>query len=222
MKYPKINTLWKRDEKNKFNIIEGDFSKEEFKNIERWHITEKVDGTNIRILYNGEEPIFYGRSDEAQIPTFLLDYLKKTFTKELLSKQFPEAKNGIVLYGEGYGNKIQAVGRKYSKDVSFILFDVLIDGWWLEQKDVTDIASKLGILRTPILKIINSIPQVIDYIKSIPASTLSEAHSMLPMEGIVARSEPLMLFRDGKPIMWKLKTKDYIKLEQGGRHSSHT
>jgi len=28
-------------------------------------------------------------------------------------------------------------------------------------------------------------------------------------EGIVARSHPLMLFRNSNPIMWKLKIKDY-------------
>lgn len=43
-KYPKINTLWKRDEKNRFNTIEGDLSQEEFGNIKNWHITEKIHG----------------------------------------------------------------------------------------------------------------------------------------------------------------------------------
>ena len=32
MKYPKIDTLWKRDENNKFRIIECDYSKIEFTN----------------------------------------------------------------------------------------------------------------------------------------------------------------------------------------------
>jgi len=50
MKYPKINTIWKRDESNKFKIIEGDFSKQEFANIKNWQITEKIDGTNIRLI----------------------------------------------------------------------------------------------------------------------------------------------------------------------------
>jgi len=31
-------------------------------------------------------------------------------------------------------------------------------------------------------------------------------------EGIVARPAPLMLYRDGTPIMFKLKLKDYEKL----------
>jgi len=38
MKYPKINTIWKRDENDDFRIIEGDYSKFEFTTIKEWHI----------------------------------------------------------------------------------------------------------------------------------------------------------------------------------------
>lgn len=208
MKYPKINTLWKRNEKDKFNIIEGDYSCPEFENIKQWHITEKIDGTNIRILYNGKEPVFYGKTDKAQIPPFLLEYLKKIFTKELLSKQFPEAKNGIILYGEGYGNKIQS-GKRYRDDNSFILFDALIDGWWLEPDKVKQLAKELGIDYVPELGI-RSIKEVISLIQGSYPSGISKQE--LNAEGIVARSHPLVLFRNGEPVMWKLKTKDYQKL----------
>lgn len=218
LKYPKINTLWKRDEKDKFNIIVGDYSCDEFASISKWHITEKIDGTNIRILYNGEEPIFYGRTDEAQIPPFLLECLKKTFTKDILSKQFPEAKDGILLYGEGYGNKIQSAGKKYRKDNSFILFDANIGGWWLEPGKVKQLAKELGIDYVPELRVVNSIQEAIDYLKEKHKSKISQEE--LTAEGIVARSYPLMLFRDGSPIMWKLKVKDYTRLEQGGKRAS--
>ena len=50
MKYPKINTLWKRDIKG--NIIDGEFSCLEFVNIKNWYITEKIDGTNVRVIIN--------------------------------------------------------------------------------------------------------------------------------------------------------------------------
>jgi len=209
MKYPKINTIWKRDENNRMNIIEGDFSCLEFDNIQKWHITEKIDGTNIRILYNGEEPMFYGRTDDAQIPPFLLDSLRKIFTKELLAKQFPEAKNGVLLYGEGYGNKIQSVGKKYRGDNSFILFDALIDNWWLEPEKVKQLAKELGIDYVPELGI-RTKEEAISLVRNGFPSAISQEN--LNAEGIVARSHPLMLFRNGEPIMWKLKTKDYIKL----------
>lgn len=203
-KYPKINTLWKRDDN--FNIIVGDYSCEEFTSINKWHLTEKIDGTNIRIFYNGEEPIFYGRTDVSTIPLFLLESLKKIFTKELLSKQFSGLKAGIVLYGEGYGNKIQKVGKKYRKDNYFILFDANINGWWLEPSKVKQLAEDLGIDYVPELGIVNSIQEAIAFVKEKYKSKIAQEE--LIAEGIVARSYPLMLFRNGSPIMWKLKTKD--------------
>lgn len=212
MKYPKINTLWKRDENNKFNIIEGDFSCLEFDSIKKWHITEKIDGTNIRVYF---KPIsntieFKGRTDEAVIPKFLFEALEEIFTTKKLLEVFSTGKE-IVLYGEGYGNKIQSVGRKYREDNSFILFDVLVDGWWLKRRNVEDIAKKLKIDVVPSLGI-RTVQEIISLVKGTFPSAISQ--QTLNSEGIVARSEPLMLFRDGSPIMWKLKSKDYVNLKR--------
>jgi hypothetical protein len=227
LKYPKINTLWKRDEKNKFNIIEGDFACEEFESIRFWEVTEKVDGTNIRVIYRKREwdlkveehshiIEFKGRTDEAEIPNFLLNKLKEIFTYDLFEKQFPESKE-VILYGEGYGNKIQSVGKKYRKDNSFILFDAYIDGWWLEQDKVKQLAIDLKIDCVPYFGIKN-VGEIIDFVKKGFRSSIAQDN--LNGEGIVARSHPLMLFRDGTPVMFKLKAKDYTKLKQGGKRAS--
>lgn len=49
MKYPKINTLWKREEEaNKSRIIIGEYALEECGLIKKWQVQEKIDGTNIR------------------------------------------------------------------------------------------------------------------------------------------------------------------------------
>lgn len=197
VKYPKIDTLWKRDDDGK--IIRS-ISRPEFENIRYWHVTEKIDGTNIRILYNGSEPIFQGRTDKAVIPNLLLDHLKNVFTKELLSKTFPEAKNGIVLYGEGYGGKIQNGKKAYGIDESFILFDAWIDGWWLEPESVKKLAKDLGISYVPEFGIMSGLKLIEQYVKELKHG-----------EGIVARSHPLMLFRNGDPVMFKLKVRDYAR-----------
>jgi len=58
----------------------------------------------------------------------------------------------LCLYGESYGAKIQKDGKNYIPDgVSFILFDVNIDGTWLEQYNVEDIGNKLSIKTVPII-----------------------------------------------------------------------
>lgn len=212
MKYPKMQTLWKRDEKNKFVIIPGKYSKQEFAVIERWLVTEKVHGTNIRVIYDGEEVEFRGRTDKAEIPSFLSDYMERKITKPKLQKIFTKLEPGeiITLYGEGYGKKIQKVGSKYRNDVGFILFDVYTEGWWLKREAIEGIAKELDIMAVPILGIWDT-ETIIDFVKRGAKSTISKDD--LIMEGVVARSYPLMLFRNRDPLMWKLKHVDFLKLE---------
>ena len=89
MEYPKINTLFKRDDKN--IIIPSQYTYEEFNYLSNclWECTEKIDGTNTRIYITmeageGEDPWFYGvtikgRTDRAIIPPKLLNKLKSIF-----------------------------------------------------------------------------------------------------------------------------------------------
>lgn len=69
-----------------------------------------------------------GRTDNAEIPRPLLDSLNKIFgtteAEELFEQTFGE--KNVILFGEGYGGKVQGVGNEYRPDESFILFDVLI------------------------------------------------------------------------------------------------
>jgi ATP-dependent RNA circularization protein (DNA/RNA ligase family) len=206
MKYPKINTIWKRDPENKFKIMPGEYSCGEFRAISQWLITEKIDGTNIRIFINDGIIRFGGRTDRAQIPTFLFDYLQDTFTMERAGLAFDEPSE-IILFGEGYGPKIQKGGGRYRDDPSFILFDVNIGGIWLDRVSVADIASKMGIDAVPNLKVMST-RNAVEYVEKGYPSAIAKDSTFIA-EGIVARSRPLMLFRNGKPIMWKLKAKDF-------------
>lgn len=204
MKYPKINTIWKRDKDNKFNIIEGDFSKPEFEAVRLWDITEKIDGTNIRVMYGNGGVTFGGRTDNAQIPAHLFHHLQNTFTIDKMYKVF--GADTVTLFGEGYGPKIQKGGGLYRKDAGFILFDVVVGDWWLNRSNVEEIASNLDINCVELIGTM-SYNDAVKYVQSSPTSL--EADQIKTMEGIVARSNPLMLFRNGNPIMWKLKDRDF-------------
>lgn len=232
MEYPKIHTLWKRDPIT-HKIIEGEYSKEEFASISKWLITEKIDGTNIRVYYVFQDPAYFptvgtinpygivdflGRTAKATIPDHLLEYLKNTFTPEKMFKTFVEGKNNVkhmcvTLYGEGYGPKIQN-GHLYREDVSFILFDVKVGHWWLERSDYEKISESLNIdMVSDIsskLQIISNHNEIISYIKD-ETYKLHISKPDYPFEGIIARAYPMMLFRDGTPIMFKLKVKDYTE-----------
>ena len=232
MEYPKINSLWKRQgwyfEDGKKNspeyqagrqsFIIGDYAEPEFGNIKKWRVDEKIDGTNVRIVFSraqsGGQTLFdgwstgvtyLGRTENAQMPTHLLAYLQSTLTKECIGKAFPEATD-VILFGEGYGPKIQAGGGNYRSDAGFILFDVFVGGWWLKWEDVTEIAHKLGIPHSPHLGIMTE-EEIVEFVKSKPLSRCSVIPQM--MEGVIARADPLVLFRNGKPVKWKLKCKEF-------------
>lgn len=231
MKYPKIQTLWKRHPETGV-IMPQDYSKSEFRNIKFWHITEKIDGMNIRIEYDkrpgmydtltGPTIQFGGRTDKAQMPKELLKYLEAVFTPGIFKLIFPDAEY-VCLFGEGFGPKIQAGGGLYTDNQEFILFDVFTDGWWLKQDAVTEIAQDFMIERVPILGLWTKEraedfvdPRVENHtsalsVDKIPMSIISKQPK--EMEGIMCRSNPLMLFRNGSPIQFKLKVKDYRRLK---------
>lgn len=219
MKYPKINTLWKRED-GKGAIIEGDYSLEEFGNIRHWHVQEKIDGMNIRIQYNTGDAngpqagCFscikkYGRTDEAQIPEHLQKHLDIIFTHDSLKAIFVSGKEdkilNITLFGEGYGPKIQS-GGNYRSTVGFILFDIYINEMWLKQDDVLGIAEKLGIPYAPFIGVMTE-EEIVDYIKSKPLSHCSETPQI--MEGVICRPVQPLLLRNRNPLLFKLKCKDF-------------
>jgi len=216
--YTKINTIWKRDTNNKNVIMEGEYSKEEFANIRNWIFTEKIDGTNIRVTYDFDAKTlrFDGKTDNAQIPSKLFAALTDMFSADMFEKIFaPKDETGefphrVILFGEGYGAGIQN-GGLYRADTGFILFDVLVDTWWLEYTNVSEIAEKFKIECVPMLGI-GAIELGIHLVKNKSLSLISKQKRVF--EGVVATSYPIMLFRDGEPIKWKLKVKDFSDLEK--------
>ncbi|TFF98068.1 MAG: hypothetical protein EU547_02580 [Promethearchaeota archaeon] len=203
-KYPKIDSIFKRDEKGEFT---DEYSRPEFEYLKdnTWIFTEKVDGTNIRIIWDCEDRslAICGRTNESQIPPFLLRKLDEMFQASKFIKFYP--KTSMTLYGEGYGRRIQKGGAKYIPDgVSFVLFDVKIDRWWLELEDVHDIAEKLEI----------------DCVPVVGKGTLQEAIGMTKdgirsrwgdfiMEGLVIKPAVQIFNRMGNRIITKVKHKDF-------------
>ena len=205
--YHKIETLFERDVNGTKKLIEGKFRNEavEFLANNAWVFTEKIDGTNIRIHWDGYKVEFAGRTDRAQIPKPLMDYLNNTFgsieAEELFEQKFGES--DVILFGEGYGPKIQN-GGAYRDDVSFILFDVQIGDTWLKRESVEDIARTFGIDVVPII-FTGSLQQAVDYVKTKPKSTIGTAN----MEGLVGRPAVEMRDRMGKRVIVKIKVCDF-------------
>jgi len=148
-KYHKINNVFLRDSNNKNKLIEGRWARPEFELLKdiTWVGTEKVDGTNIRVIWDGERVKFRGKTDHAQLPTILYDKLNSIFNKEEIIKEFENTfeNTPACLYGEGYGKKIQNGHNYIKEDVDFILFDILINDYWLTPSTMIDIANILDI-----------------------------------------------------------------------------
>src|SRR3972149_10315547 len=80
--YPKIQTVFLRDPETNFrNLIMGCYALPEFEYLKNneWVFTEKIDGTNIRVIYKDGEVMFKGKTDNSEIPKFLLEKLKEKF-----------------------------------------------------------------------------------------------------------------------------------------------
>lgn len=218
--YQKINTLFYRDDNN--IIIPDKFTLPEFEYLKNnvWECTEKIDGTNIRIEVEGKNIEFKGRTDKANIPVELLNYLKEKFTPEIVFPALgttPEdglvEVSNITIYGEGFGRKIQGCGGRYIKDgVDFILFDVKIGQWWLMRQDLEQIAKMLGCKIVPIVGYF-TIPEAIKYVNNGFKSTISEDKS-LDAEGLVLKTPNGLLRRNRERIITKIKTCDFRKFSQ--------
>lgn len=206
--YHKIDTLFERD-KATFVVDTSQLKSPVLETICGWDVTEKIDGTNIRVMLSETgEVSFGGRSDNAQIPGDLVQYLIRTFRQDQLKQVLwrDDVPARVVLYGEGYGPGIQG-GGTYRADKSFILFDVLVDGiWWLERDDVTKVAELLGIDVVPYLGYM-TLPQIVELVKTPFVSKLGTAMA----EGVVARPIQTLFDRRMNRVIIKLKTKDFVK-----------
>ena len=206
IEYPKIPNIYIREQYGKNKLIEGEYSSDELQylGLNFWVGTEKVDGTNIRVCWDGYAVEFRGRTDKSQIPKQLLERLQELFggtkKEELFEQTF--GKKEVILFGEGYGGKIQN-GGKYGTE-NFILFDVYIGGYWLKRDDLYGIADIFGIKTVPVV-FGGSLPDAVDFIKNHPKSRLKDDE----MEGIVCVPETQLFNRNGERIIAKIKCQDF-------------
>ena len=99
-------------------------------------------------------------------------------------------------------------GDYYRDTVGFIVFDVVIDNsLWLTREEIKVLADNLE-LPTPAYLGSMTEQDIIEFVKSTPLSRVSVKPHCI--EGIIARPEPLLLLKNGTPLMWKLKCRDFL------------
>lgn len=205
--YPKIESLYNRDEKT-HRFIVGQFRLPEFEYLYPlfWRCTEKLDGTNIRIGWDGTGVAIGGRTEAAQIPTFLYAKLVELFTHEKLAAVFPSATldQPVTLYGEGFGARIQKGGNYIPDGVDFALFDVSVGRWWLRWDDVCGIANGLGIRHVPDLGMMP-----LHEAETLCRDGFDSEIGTAKAEGVVCRPGVSLYDHAHRRIIVKIKARDY-------------
>ncbi len=204
--YHKISTVYARDPKTKFKtLLMGEFARPEFEYLahNEWRGSEKIDGTNVRVYWDGEKVRFAGRTDRAQMPEHLIAYLESKFYWGALSQVFDSGET--VLYGEGCGLKIQKGGENYNPDgAEFVLFDVRIGDWWLRREDVEGIAKQLQVKFAPEVffgDLYNAVYKC--------EAGFDSQWGDFQAEGLVLRPATELLDRSGRRIITKIKCRDF-------------
>jgi len=206
IEYPKIYGPYKRhvDGPDKNKLIIGEWTLPEFADLQYniWEWTEKVDGTNIRVHWDGHKTTYGGRTESAQLPAKLVNWLDQNLPEEIFEQAFGETE--VTLFGEGYGAGIQK-GGVYSPEQKLVLFDVLIGRFWLRRDDLKEVATKLGLDVVPI----HNKSCVGDAINAVQTGLYSAWNLQQPAEGLVGRLPSGLLQRTGQPILMKIKRKDF-------------
>lgn len=217
--YHKIETLYERDEATHRLKQPLVLKNRVYGLVNPWTFTEKIDGTNIRCVWDGTKVTFGGKTDAAQIHADLVKWLYENVTAEKFAKAFDMSDQPtdnmnpptpVILYGEGYGAGIQK-GGDYSAEKKLILFDVLVHGadghpWWLSDENVRDVGRKMGLDAVPLIGEMTLI-EATEMVRAGFQSKLNGGKAKA--EGLVGRPAEALFDKKGHRLIVKLKTKDF-------------
>ena len=213
-KYHKIEGVFKRDNETK-NVVYGKYKNpivEQLKDTP-WICTEKVDGTNVRIIWDGHNVSFAGRTDKAQFHPTLTDRLEELFGGDAMEDLFEErfGENTAILFGEGYGTKIQKVGHMYRDDVDFIMFDLMVNGRYRSYGEMKEVAEHFNIDSVD-GRVYNHLEDAVAHVHGGLRSEVSIKQDM-EAEGLVCKPYPNELYDlNGKRVIVKVKAKDIVEM----------
>ncbi len=250
--YPKTENLFAAVGEGKERRMIRSYRLPEFGQIAQWLVTEKIDGTNIRLELNGGRSFtasVEGRTDAAQLPkNFVseaigdLEQLRFGLI-EALNRLIPERSDdawAMTIYGEGYGAGIQKGGGSYSPTKKLRIFDVvtyrlvdtglLLPDWqrstplWRTWADVEATADALGIPTVPVVMRGAPTEMVADWAEDGVHSAVAglEGTDDILAEGLIARTDPYLYNHRGGRVMFKCKTEDMRKMAQAEREHDLT
>lgn len=174
---------------------------------QEWNFKRKIDGANLRVQWNGEQALWNGKSNSFACGANLTEYMNETFLEEIFEEKFGRDKV-VTLFGEHMGPKVQGNELGLKKD-EFILYDVNIDGTWLDMNGIRETAEYFKI---------RTVYDLMD--NEYPYDTLDElirrvsSGEFAQWEGIVATPEVELRDQNGQRIIVKIKNRDYLREEE--------
>lgn len=222
-KYQKIQNVFKRSAETK-GIDPYKWGNEAIAFLinAQWIVQEKIDGTNVRVIWDGNRVSFGSKNtlETANLPGRLREHLEAEYgTKEfeyLIEQTFGDTP--ITLYGEGYGHKIQS-GAGYFPDEpegknAFIGFDVRVGRQYLAPDQTQDVLAKLGVPMVYQLPETRTIPELIaemtNAINSAGEGEPAIAHEGTDkeIEGFILRSAYPLFDHRGNRVITKVILED--------------
>lgn len=169
--------------------------------------SEKIDGTSVGIVWDGERISFIGHTEKTQFAPRFLEYLNSRFGtpefESVVEEVFGE--KSVILYGEGISKDYNC--HYGNIDGEFIFYDVFDTqkGTFYNRPALDEIAQKLGLKRP--WENVMTIKEAVEFVKTVPESQLN---SDFPMEGLVLRSMPELMTNNHERIICKVKVRDFV------------
>src|SRR5271157_176639 len=199
MSYLKIPNLYKDDRIFSFN--------------ECW-AEEKIHGTSAHVSWtpiNSES-----LNPESHEVTFFsggesFDKFVALFNKEKLVEFFKwfGAKEA-TFFGEAYGGKQQGMSATYGKDLKFVVFDLKVEGVWVDVPDAKLWANMAGLDFVPYVRISTQLSEI-DRVRMLPSVQAVKNGILEPKEreGIVLRPIHEAVDKQGNRIITKHKNASF-------------
>lgn len=211
-KYIKFSSPFVKDEKFKNTMDEAQYLPEG-----NWIKTEKIDGTNIRIILT--KPVDEKREILIGSRKLILnpdDVTSKQFYDCLenvnlnkIAEYFKETNSTVVIYGEGYGAGVQK-GGIYSPKKDFRVFDIKIGNAYQDFEFVEKVCIDNQLNIVPVLgkTRVMSYGECIESLSKFQDTLIRDGCGGKP-EGIVYKHEPVLLNKYGERLIFKVKFKDF-------------
>jgi len=221
--------LDKLNQFTKYEKIKSPFIKDEnFKNTSElaqklprgnWKKFEKVDGTNIRIIFDnidelGKRHVYVGSKNnilnyDDKNSQYYLNCLTNININKLI-KYFQDIPNIIVIYGEGYGQGIQK-GGIYSLSKDFAVFDIVIGNTYQDYEYINKVCVDNQLYQVPYVEDVEELTyfECMDSLKKFQNTLILNGNGGKP-EGLIYKFEPVLFNKYHERLIFKIKFKDFM------------